>query len=317
MRRLAPAVVLLFGLVLPAAAVGSTVYFTRSGPTPGLSQIWSVPASGGKPRLLHRKLPDSPEGGVAALSRDGRRIFCICRKDEVDSVRTDGTHFRRVGSLPQAIRYDVVTLDPGGRAYWVRSNKTILSAAPGARRPRAIPGATRPEVVIDERVVPSPDGRRIAYIAYNCLVAACNDDDLETLLTAKVDGSDRTVVYQSTGEGKEIQEVAWSADGRKLLFADGTGEGDPKGELPVFFPTQYLVAEADGSNPQGTPVTIPHEGFHPFFAPGGDRVAFTYWSRPSFVLGTVPLAAGEAARLARTGCRYLACIFPPRVFAWR
>ncbi len=318
MVRFASTLILMAALVLPAAAAGKqTVYFTTSTPLPGTSRIWSVPASGGKPQLVRRRMPDGPQGGAAALSRNGRRIFCVCRQDEVGSIRTDGTHLRRVGSLPRAIRYDLVTLGPDGRAFWVKAFTKVFSLAPGARKAGVFRAARTSESVVDERVVPSPDGRRIAFIVYGCLVPNCADDDLETLFSAKVDGSDRTVVYQSTGEGKEIGEVAWSADGRTLVFADGTGEGDPKGELPNFYPTQYLVAPADGSNPAGTPVALPDEGFNPFLSPSGSRFVYTSWARPRYALKTVPVAGGEATVLARTNCRYPACIFPPRVFAWR
>ncbi len=318
MRRRIYSLALCLLLSSPAAAAGKqTVYFTRSGPIPGSSQIWSVSAPGGKAHLLRRRMPNGPQGGIVALSHDGRRIFCVCRQDEVGSVQSDGTHLHRVGTLPQAVRYDNVTLGPDGRAFWVKGFTKAYSLAPGGRKPTVFRAVRASESVVDERIVPSPDGRRIAFIIYGCLVSNCADDDLETLFSARIDGSHRTVVYQSTGEGKEIQEVAWSADGSKLIFADGTGEGDPKGELPVFFPTQYLVAPADGSNPAGTLVTLPEEGFNPLFSPQGEQLAFTYWTRPNFALGTVPVAGGENAPLTRTNCRYPACEFPPRVFAWR
>ena len=318
MRRLVAAAALLAFLALPAAAAAKpTVYFTRSGPVPGSSQIWSVPAAGGKAHLVRRRMPNGPQGGIVALSRDGRRIFCVCRQDEVGSIQADGSHLRRVGALPRAVRYDNVTLGPDGRAYWVKAFTKVYSLGPGGRKPTVFRAVRTSESVVDERIVPSPNGRRIAFIIYGCLVAGCSDGDLETLVSAKIDGSHRTVVYQSTGEGKEIGEVAWSADASKLILADGTGEGDPKGELPVFFPTKYLVAPTDGSNPAGALVTLPEEGFNPFFSPQGDRLAFTFWVRPNFALGTVPAAGSENTPLTRTSCRYPACEFPPRVFAWR
>ena len=318
MRAAAVALALLVALALAASAAAEpTVYFTRSGPVPGSSQIWSVPAAGGKAHLVRRRMPNGPQGGIVALSRDGRRIFCVCRQDEVGSIQTDGSRLRRVGTLPRAVRYDNVTLGPDGRAYWVKGFTKVFSLAPGAKKPQVFRAVKSTDAVVDERIVPSPDGRRIAYVTYGCLVPNCADDDIETIFTARIDNTDRTVVYFSTGEGKEIQEVAWSADGSRLIFADGTGEGDPKGELPVFFPTQYLVAPADGSNPAGTAVTLPEEGFNPFFSPQGDRLAFTFWTRPNFALGTAPVAGGENAPLTRTSCRYPACEFPPRAFAWR
>lgn len=310
--------VLLTALALPAAAAAErTVYFTTGARTPGVSQIWSVPASGGEPRLLRRRMPDSPEGGVAALARSGRRILCVCRQDEVGSIRTDGTGLRRVGPLPRAVRYDVVTLGPDGRAYWVKAFTKVLSLAPGARKPEVFRAVRTSEAVVDERILPSPDGRRIAFVVYGCLVPGCPDGDLETLFSARVDGGDRVVVYQSSGEAKEIREVAWSADGSRLVFVDGTGEGDPKGELPNFYPPRYFVAPADGSDPAGVPLPLPEEAFNPFFSPGGDRLAFTAFTGRRYELRLATAAGAETGPLTRTACRYPGCIFPPRIFGWR
>lgn len=79
-------------------------------------------------------------------------------------------------------------------------------------------------------------------------------------MTTRLDGSDRTLVYQGSGLGKEIYDVAWSPDGGRLIFSDGTGgESDPKGELPVHYPRQWFVAPSDGSNPAGTLVPLPEQ----------------------------------------------------------
>jgi len=316
-RRLVLTLALPALLALPVPAFAAqTVYFTAAGPF-GVAQIWSVDAAGGKPELLRRRMPVGPEGGAAALSRSGKRIFCICRKDGVDSIAADGGGLRRVGPLPRALRYSVVTLGPDGSAHWIRRFTTVYSLAPGARKPRAFRAVRNPESVVDERIVPGPDGRRIAYVAYGCLGPTCPDDGIETLLTAKVGGSDKTVVYQSTGEGKEIGEVAWSADGSQLIFVDGTGEGDPKGELPVFFPPQYLVAPADGSNPAGAPIALPEGVFNPFFSPAADQLAFSAFDQGRFELRTAATGSAEASPLAKLHCRYPNCEFAPRVFGWR
>jgi hypothetical protein len=316
-RRLVPALTLLTVFAGPATATAErTVYFTAAGPF-GVAQVWSVDAAGGKAELLRRRMPVGPEGGAAALSRNGRKIFCVCRKDEVDSIGTGGGGLRRVGPLPRALRYGVVTLGPDGRAHWIRRFTTVYSLAPGARRPRVFRAVRNPESVVDERIVPSPDGRRIAYVAYGCLGPTCPDDGIETLLTAKVGGSGKTVVYQSTGEGKEIGEVAWSADGSQLIFVDGTGEGDPKGELPVFFPPRYLVAPADGSNPAATPIALPEGAFNPFFSPTADRLAFTVFNRGRFELQAATTGSAEASPLTKLHCRYPNCEFAPRVLGWR
>ena len=316
-RRLVVGTALCLLLALPtASATAGRIFFTVSARTPHVSQLWSVGEEGGDARVLRPRLPVGPEGGVATLSRDGGRILCICRREEVDSARLDGSHLRRVGLLPRAVRYDIVTLSSTGQAFWVKANKRIVSRRAGSRRQQAFRGVAAPEAVLDERVVPSPDGRRIAYVAYGCLDAICPGEDIQTLLTANADGSDRTVVFRSSGLAKEIWEVAWSPDGSRLIFSDGTGEGDPKGELPVSYPREYFVAPADGSNPAGTPVVLSLNASDPFFSPDATRLVFSERTRSSVELWTAAADGSNPASLVPTSCRDFRCEFAPRVFGW-
>lgn len=318
MRRWSAAATLclLASLIFASAAQGR-IFFTVSAGEPHLVALWSVGGSGGGARKLRARMPVGPEGGVATLSRDGQRILCICRNGEIDSVRLDGTHLRRLGPLPRAVRYGIVTLSSTGRAFWVNGNRRIVSRQAGSRRQQVFRGVAAPEAVLDERVVPSPDGRRIAYVAYGCLESACGDEDVQTLLAANADGSDRTVVFRSSGLAKEIWEVAWSSDGSKLIFSDGTGEGDPKGELPVSYPREYFVAPADGSNPAGTRVVLPLNASDPFFSPDATRLIFSERTRSSVELWTSGSDGSGPAPLLPTSCRDFRCEFSPRVFAWR
>jgi WD40-like Beta Propeller Repeat len=318
-RWLAAAAALCLLVALPPASAAGDggIFFTAGAREPHVSELWSVREGGGDARRLRARMPVGPEGGTATLSRDGRRILCICRRDEVDSVRLDGTHLSRLGPLPRAVRYDIVTLSSTGRAFWVKASKRIVSQRPGARKQRAFRGVAARDAAIDERVVPSPDGSRIAYVAYGCLDPNCSDEDTETLLTADVDGGDRTVVYRGAGLGKEIWEVAWSADGSRLIFSDGTGEGDPKGELPVHFPRRWFVAPADGSNPQGTPVDLPDEASDPFFSPDAGRLVFAERTRSAVNLVTAAADGSDPVALLPTSCRDFRCEFGPRVFGWR
>lgn len=318
-RRLAVATALCLIVALPiASAAGSgRIFFTVGSREPHISELWSVRDGGGDAQRLRARMPVGPEGGTATLSPDGKRILCVCRREEVDSVRLDGSHLRRLGSLPRAVRYDIVTLSSTGTAFWVKGYRRIVSRRAGARTQRSFRGAAAREAVIDERVVPSPDGSRIAYVAYGCFDPVCPDDDAETLLTADLDGGNRTAVYRSAGLGKEIWEVAWSADGSRLIFSDGTGEGDPKGELPVSYPRRYFVAPADGSNPAGTPVVLPLNASDPFFSPDASRLVFAERTRSSVELWTAGADGSNPVTLLPTSCRDFRCEFAPRVFGWR
>lgn len=302
--------------LFPATAAEGRIFFTVSAREPHVSALWSVGDGGADPRKLRSRMPVGPEGGVATLSRNGERILCICRREEVDSVRLDGSHLRRLGSLPRAVRYDIVTLGSTGTAFWVKGSEWIVSRRAGSREQQAFRGVTAPAAVLDERVVPSPDGRRIAYVAYGCLESTCADD-VQTLLIANVDGSGRTVVFRSSGLAKEIWEVAWSPDGSRLIFSDGTGEGNPKGELPVSYPRQYFVAPADGSNPSGTPVALPLNASDPFFSPDASRLIFSERTQASVELWTAGADGSNPVALLPTSCRDFRCEFSPRVFGWR
>ncbi|HEY6731758.1 MAG TPA: hypothetical protein VI039_12140 [Solirubrobacterales bacterium] len=50
-----------------------------------------------------------------------RRSRTAPRREEVGSVRLGGSHLRRFDPLPQAVRYDIVTLSSFGTAFWARN----------------------------------------------------------------------------------------------------------------------------------------------------------------------------------------------------
>jgi Tol biopolymer transport system component len=222
-------------------------------------------------------------------------------------VRTNGARLRKLGELPRGTRYDVVTLSPTGWAFWVKGNKWIYGQKAG-RKPHKIAtfgGGT----VIDERVVPSPDGRRLAVVGYG-------RGEVESVFTLRLDGSDRTLVYQGSGLGKEIYDVSWSPDGSRLILSDGTGgESDPKGELPVHSPRQWFLVPSDGSNPAGTVLPLAEQVSSPFFSPEGTRLAFTVnWGDGPQL--TIAGLEGHAPRtVPGTTCRGY-CEFTPRVVGW-
>ena len=299
----------------PASAAAGTIFFTVGSPEPHIAQLWSVREDGTGLERLRRRMPVGPQGGTATLARDGRHILCLCRRGEIDSVRTDGTHLRRIGPQPTGTRYDVVALSSTGWAFWVKGYKRILTQKAGTRKQRSFTAAKARNSVVDLRVVPSPDGRRIAYAVYGCLEAPCPSEDVETLITADTDGTDPTVVYRGEGLAKEIWDVAWSPDGSRLIFSDGTGEGNPKGELPVSYPRQFFVAPSDGSEPQGHLLPLPETASDPTFSPAGDRLVLSAPLDRRFALQITPLDAYSPTPLPGTAC-HAYCEFSSRPFAW-
>lgn len=309
------ALVLAAAVATPASAAAGTIYFTAGSPEPHIAQLWSVREDGSGLERLRRQMPVGPQGGTASLARDGRHLLCLCKRGEVDSVRLDGSHLRRLGPQPAGTRYDVVTLSATGWAFWVKDYSRVFAQEVAGGKRFSFAASKSRSTAVDLRVVPSPDGRRIAYAVYGCLQAPCPSEDVQTLVTADLDGSDRTVVYRGEGLAKEIWDVAWSPDGSQLVFSNGTGEGDPKGELPVSYPRQLFLAPADGSEPQGHPLPFPETASDPVFSPAGDRLALSAPLGQRFALQMTSLDAFAPTPLPGTSCRAY-CEFSPRPIAW-
>jgi hypothetical protein len=297
------------------SAGAGTIFYTVGSHEPHIAELWSVREDGSRLERLRRQMPVGPQGGVATLARDGRRILCLCRRGEVDSVRLDGTHLQRIGPQPAGTRYDVVTLSSTGWAFWVKDFSRIVAQKAGTRKRYSFLATKPGYTAADLTVVPSPDGRRIAFAVYGCAQAGCPDDELQTLFTADLDGSNRTVVYRGGGLAKEIWDIAWSPDGSQLVFSNGTGEGDPKGELPVSYPRQFYLAPSDGSEPQGRPLPLPEIATDPIFSPASDQLVLRAASGSRFLVQTTPLDTYLPVPLHGTGC-HAYCEFSSRPFAW-
>jgi WD40 repeat protein len=298
-----------------ASATAGTIYFTTGSPEPRIAQLWSVREDGSGLERLRRQMPVGPQGGTATLARDGRHLLCLCKRGEVDSVRLDGSHLRRLGPQPPGTRYDLVTLSATGWAFWVEGYTRVFAQQVAGGKRFSFAASKSRSAAVDLRVVPSPDGQRIAYAVYGCLQAPCPSEDVQTLVSADLDGSDRTVVYRGEGLAKEIWDVAWSPDGSQLVFTNGTGEGDPKGELPVSYPRQLFVVPADGSEPQGRPLPFPETASDPAFSPAGDRLVLSAVLDQRFALQITPLDSFAPTPLPGTSCRAY-CEFSPRPIAW-
>src|SRR5262249_50286572 len=125
----------------PAAASAGTVYYSTAD-IYFSGKLWSVGDHGGSRHLLRQNLFPGPSRVIATISRDGRRILCLCRRGEVDSMRLDGSGMRRIGPRPPGTRYDLVALGAGGETVWLdeRHNRLMIQAADGShRRPVATP----------------------------------------------------------------------------------------------------------------------------------------------------------------------------------
>ncbi len=107
---------------------------------------------------------------------------------------------------------------------------------------------------VKQKVVLSPDGKRITYIA-----RLTGNEDWEIWI-ANADGSNAT---QVTDNSASDREMVWSPDSTRIAF---TTSRDGNGEI--------YVMNADGSNQTNLTRTDAAEGF-PAWSPDGKQIAFT------------------------------------------
>ncbi len=299
-----------FPLASAAGAAVPTIIFTKSARNEQVGQLWSIREDGANPRMLRRRMPVGPEGAIASLARDRRHLFCICRRGEIDSVDLHGRHLRRIGSQPHGTRYDVVTIGPNGDPFWVdRANRIYTQRGDGP--PRLVLWSRNS--VVDERVVPNPAGTRLAFVRYGCLGLVCQPGDAVQVRTVGVDGSGPRTVYVGPDD-REIEDLSWSADGRRLVLFSTTPFEKPPAP-PVEF--EYLVVNASGSNPHQVAQLAPLGVSRPFFSPDGTRFAVSNYASGGYErLDVMGLDGSGLETVFKGTCRWPACEFSPRAIAW-
>lgn len=293
------------GAVASAATPGApTIFFTVGAPHRAEGQLWSVRANGRHPRLLRDAMPLGPEGPEAVLTRDWRRILCLCRRGEIDSLHSDGSHLQRLGRRPAG----TPVLSSNGWVLRVRRANRLLAQRPDGSRRHLV---ARLGAGIDERVVPSPRGDRVAFVVYGCLDAECSGGSGEGLETVSVRGGRVSTVY---GTDEEFDNVQWSRDERKLIFSVGAGpEADPEATLPE---DRWVLAPSDASG-AGRVLPIREEIGSPFFSPAGSRLAVARLSRSGYEqLATIGLGDRRLRPLLTTRCRRPLCLASLRVIDW-
>jgi WD40-like Beta Propeller Repeat len=189
-------------LVFASAAGASTILYTTIGNGNNSGGIWSVRPDGLGARELRSKTPSGLSGVIASVSRDGKHIFCVCRGNEIDSMKVDGSHFKQVGWLQVGADYTAVTLGPGGEPFW-RRGAHLMTVRRDGRHPHSIAKiAGIPQFAIPRR------GRRIAL------------SESATVYTVP-SGGPKTEIYHSAIPGlRWVSDLSWSADGKKLVFVD-------------------------------------------------------------------------------------------------
>lgn len=289
----------------PSVAGAGTVFFS----TADLyfsGKLWSVHDNGGKPRLLREKTFTGPSGVIATISRDGRRILCLCRRGEVDSMKLDGSDMKRIGTRPPGTRYDVVGLGAAGETVWLdeRHDRVMMRNADGSHsRPVAIPARGR---VLEEEFAVSRAGDEVAFVSGRCSGGGCETE----VWIAPVGGGRKKRVYR-TGDLRGIDGLRWSQDGRSLAFVDFP-EFEDKYETPED-PNDHLLVYSGGIVRE-IPVASPAAPDAPYFAPAAPSLAL-----PGLAPGTlfaVGLDGQPQRRLVHQHCNEIRCLFGPTVFGW-
>lgn len=151
---------------------------------------------------------------AGSISPDGKYIAYITLSPEdqglwVREVATD-SDVQLVATAP--IGYWDVQISPDSKFVYYVLNDGVLYRVP-------IGGGTSQKVFATlSGFVFSPDGKRIA------LKRGLGKDDRIELATINVDGSGEHVVIQHTGPA--FRSVAWSSDGKSLIYINGVPRGE-------------------------------------------------------------------------------------------
>ncbi len=284
----------------PARAAAGTVFYSTAN-IYFSGKLWSVRDDGTHRRLLRSKLFTGPSGVVATISRDGKRILCLCRRGEVDSMKLDGSGLKQIGVRPRGTRYDTVGLGAAGETLWMefRHDRLMMEDADGSHARPVVRGGHG--LFVEEEFAISPDGRKVAFVGFHGRPAE--------VWIAPVGGGPKKLAYRSVGE-REIHGLQWSQDGRALAFVDYPVE--EKYEIPDDPEDHFIVYS--GARAREVHVAAPASSGQPFFSPDGSSMAL-----PGEEPGTLYAVGrdGQVERQLRRGrCGEVQCLFGPTAFGW-
>jgi hypothetical protein len=278
-------------LAFASTAGASTIFYASSSLNFNAGSIWWVGADGSGARQLRGKLPEGPGGVVASVSRDGKRLFCLCHGTEIDSMKLDGSGLRKVGNRPTRIKYDYTVLGPEGEPFWFQGSHLMTASRNGKHERLVAKGPFEEELAIPRR------GKRIAISGG------------DRLFTASLDGGPLTKIYDSAFPGfREIGEMSWSADGKKLVFVDYP-EAEKYEEPQEPEAHAFLYA---GGIVRDLPLGPDVRGGPPIFSPDGTKMA-GLGEEGSIFLSS--LGGGPAKQILKRKCSEL-CFFRTRLLGW-
>ncbi|HEX8752750.1 MAG TPA: hypothetical protein VF731_04960 [Solirubrobacterales bacterium] len=286
-----------------AAVEPSSTLFYSTADFSFRGKLWSVHADGSGRRLLRSGVVTGPSGVAAVLARDRKRILCLCRKDEIDSMRLDGSRMRAIGRRPKGTKYDTVELAANGEPIWVDERHDRLVMERPDRSHRRVVGTPRPGEYLESFAV-SPAVDKVAFAAGSCGHGEC----WVNVWIQAIGGGSKKLAYRTAGE-RDVGGLQWSGDGRALAFVDFPEE--EKGVEPAD-PNEHLLVYSGGKATE-VPVAAPASPFPPFFSP--DRSTLAVGGKRAGRIYAVAAAGGPPRLITDTGCRG-GCLFGPSVFGW-
>jgi len=201
------------GLILPIAgiavvallALGIGIYFfLRRGPEP--FQNFSVTKATNTGKTL-----------LAAISPDGKYVLNVQNENGLQSLWLrnvpTGSDTQIIQASPSTYRNLQFSPD-GNYIYFARATSSTGSSWDLYRSPVLGGSPQRISGDVDSEITFSPNGERMAYLRGN-------DPEVGKyrLLTAKLDGSDETVLDIEPLKGITIPSAAWSPDGEKIVYS--------------------------------------------------------------------------------------------------
>ncbi len=244
-------------------------------------------------RLTQGQLAGSTSGfpEQAMISPDGTRIVYSWRRDggeiELRSIRSDGTDARTLISGLPIVGLRVAAWQPSGdRILAILSGRraenraVFISCADGSIDPLMDLGKSWPR-----RILPSPDGRHVAYSLSEDPLVPEND-----VYLFSSEGKTTVPLVRRAGDDRLI---AWTPDGRGIIYAGGGSgtagiwlmsleNGRPK--LPARWIAEDIgPIDPIGLDRSGSLYFRPVPGKEGAPRPGGER--HELWEWPAFLPG--------------------------------
>jgi dipeptidyl aminopeptidase/acylaminoacyl peptidase len=200
-------------------------------------------------RLLEFRHPGQP-----AWSPDGSRIAYVWDQGGVQNLWTLDAHASPTPAPRQVTRFEFGTIDgpwwdrDGARLYFVHDGD--LWQAPVDGGPASAVWKTP---VLEDQAVPSPDGRRVAFVRGDAVgVPDWQRTEGDLWVRTMADGREVRLTH---GLGV-VSAPAWSPDGTYLAFA--LSKVTPHSEAPAYSGAKILYTRVDHG--PSTPAFVPASG---------------------------------------------------------